>query len=326
MNSEQLSENDDDSLRLPQVLRQNHNQGDGSPHGQNMSSPDSPAEHSLSQPSLVNNEKSKEKHKSHDQMILMSNQKKALAKSVLEGGYIRRMASLNASACVTALIEPEKKVRPHLSNSPSYMSKDGKESRKSWSLSSSEDLTPAVPVERMKDHQRVKDLSLSPAGFYGSSASSSEADTSKDSDEIVPHVLMALASSLARNSTCDLDEIPCNKLGLLYNGDTIHPAARVFYNSDVDLTLPERIISRVVPSRDKFVSSAIQEALSQRLAGKKRKGAKANNGWSPIGNSIKTIEYKKGSNLVVRRYYAGIRRSHAKEVTMIIHEHTLTRL
>lgn len=249
---------------------------------------------SMKQPSLVleHLKKTGERKKSgYDRTLAES-----ASSSLLFGGYMRRMASLNASACVTALMEPEKKNRPHkntLSKSPHKIGVDSSETqlrqqepRKSWSLSPSDDLSPGMPpivglddLEHSRD-SRVKDSSLSPARFYSSPSSSDEADTSKDSDDFLgvtePHqvyTLLALAT-LASAVSCELDEIPFNKLGLLYNGDTIHPAAKVFYTSDTDLTLPDRIIPRVVPSREEFLRSAISKAVVQRSIGKKRKGAK----------------------------------------------------
>lgn len=108
-------------------------------------------------------------------------------------------------------------------------------------------------------------------------SSSSEADTSKDSDEILDvsttpqvYTLIALAS-LAASRESDLDLVPFNTLGLLYNGDTLHPSARAFYTSDTDLTLPDKIIPKIVPSREAFVYSAITDAVSLRVMNQKRK-------------------------------------------------------
>jgi hypothetical protein len=205
--------------------------------------------------------------------------------SLIYGGYMRRMASLNASARVSALMEPEKKYKntatePHKFNSNEALLR---ESRKSWSISSSDDLSIGIPSPT-EDFELPgqKDLSLSPARFYGSSSTSSEADVSKDSDEILGAIsepgdmykrLLALAA-LHTATTYDLDEIRFNTLGLLYSGDTIHPSKRVFYTSDTDFSLPDRIIPRVVPSQEKFLGPAIRNALAQRSAGKKRRGAK----------------------------------------------------
>ena len=235
---------------------------------------------SAKQPAIILDDhlkKSKERKKSgYDRRLAES------ASNSLIGGYMRRMASLNASACVSAMMEPEKKGRLDKSKLYGVNSNETQliEARKSWSISSSDDLSAGIPspIVDLEDLEptRAKELSLSPARFYGSSASS-DADTSKDSDDILnvsdPNLLLAIAT-LASATPYILDELAFNKLGLLYNGDTIHPAARVFFTSDTDLSLPDRIIPRVVPSQEKFLKRSISKAMTQRLVGKKRKGAK----------------------------------------------------
>lgn len=198
------------------------------------------------------------------------------------GGYMRRMASLNASACVAAMMEPEKKYRPHkLSYKTGYRS-PVKESRKSSSSSNDDPTYPGMTLISSSPHIKRHIESPSPESLHALSTSSisstSEADTSKDSDEILDstpqvYTLLALAS-LAANRASELDLIPFNTLGLLYNGDTIHPNTRAFYTSDTDLILPQRIIPKVIPSREEFVNMAITEALRPRSMNRKRKAAK----------------------------------------------------
>lgn len=214
---------------------------------------------------------------------------KALAeygnKNLFAGGYMRRMASLNASACVAAMMEPDKKTRTHKSSSYGYGDKIhhicSKRELRSISVSSSDDSPSPIAASR---HwlMRSKDPSLSPAARLSSSSISSEADTSQESCDSmdVTGTLMALASRFATLDDYVPDEVQYNRLGLLYNGDTIHPAARVFYTSDTDLTLPARIIPTVVPSQLEFVKSAISDAQAQQFVKKKRKAAKVS--WQSI--------------------------------------------
>lgn len=207
------------------------------------------------------------------------------------GGYIRRMASLNASACVAALIEPEKRSKSHKNGSGLTNIGDKshlrQESVRSLLVSPSDDfLHPRVTPNsspHMKDSLRTKEYSLSPARLdkLSTSSLSSEADSSKDSDELLEvatdpqvYTLLALASSLASAHGSELEFLPYNKLGLLYNGDTLHPNARMFYTSDTELTMPDRVIPRVVPSQQRFVRSAISDALAQISVKRKRKPAK----------------------------------------------------
>ena len=203
---------------------------------------------------------------------------KALAeygnKNIFHGGYMRRMASLNASACVAAMMEPEKKTKTQKSFYGDKIHHSSKRELRSTSVSSSESLPSPIAASR---HwlTRSMDTSLSPARLSSSSLSS-EADTSRDSCDSmdVTGTLMELATRFANFDDFVPDEVQHNRLGLLYNGDTIHPAARVFYTSDTDLTLPARIIPTVVPSQLKFVKSAISDAQAQQFVKKKRKAAK----------------------------------------------------
>ena len=300
MSSKHMSGEDQISLRPSQMLTDEGREDDSIDVDEQGTS-DSDAQgnseigsHSMKQPSLILKDLKKNKEKQKVTQDRISADKYVVGspcKSVLEGGYMRRMASLNASACVSALMEPEKKPRPHKSllSKPTKISSDEaklrqqkRETRKSWSLSSSDDTSPLMPP-LMGLENRKESQGMSPGRFYGSSTSPSDADTSKDSEDILDvsgpqiYTLLALAS-LANCASYDVDEIPYNKLGLLYNGDTVHPAARVFYTSDVDLTLPERIIPRVVPSREQFVRDAVSKSVAQRSVGKKKKGAKVSVG------------------------------------------------
>lgn len=191
------------------------------------------------------------------------------------GGYMRRMASLNASACVAALMEPEKKSKSLKANTLTYLVRSP---QRSSSTSSSDGLPSPMLNPHIRETLRPKDFLLSPTSLYNSSTSAlslseSEADTSKDSDDLEPHVYGALLA-LASIAGFEPDEVSYNKLGLLYNGDTLYPCARVFYASDTDLTLPGKIIPRIVPSREMFVRSAVDDALRRRPNKTKKKGAK----------------------------------------------------
>lgn len=193
------------------------------------------------------------------------------------GGYMRRMASLNASACVAALMEPEKKSKSLKANTLTYINRLVRSPQRSSSTSSSDGLPSPMLSPHLRETLRPKDFLLSPTSLYNSSTSAlslseSEADTSKDSDDLEPHVYGALLALAMAGF--EPDEVSYNKLGLLYNGDTLYPCARVFYASDTDLTLPGKIIPRIVPSREMFVRSAVDDALRRRPNKTKKKGAK----------------------------------------------------
>ena len=210
--------------------------------------------------------------------LVLTDYKKNSRKCDVVGGvvstdnYNRRMASLNESACVVAMIEPEKKFVNKAIRHPEV-------SRNAVAKKS----PPTLPTDFKQggeclftDYSGMQKRSPSP---YSCSSSSSEAESSYYSSSELemtePQVfstLLALAS-LADESHSD-DEIPYNCYGLLYNGDTIFPSARVFYASDNDFSLPRRIIPRVLPSREMCARAAASQVLDLKFVGKKKKAAK----------------------------------------------------
>lgn len=193
--------------------------------------------------------------------------------TVSTGNYIRRVASLNASACVTALMEPERKSFSKAIRNPEVC------------LKAVPTCTPTSPTGSKtssiysKDKQVTKKRSQSP--YSCSSTCSSEAESlssycsSSELDMTEPHVYRTLLvlASMADESHCE-DDISYNRYGLLYNGDTVFPSARVFYNSDTDLSLPHRIIPKVLPSHEKYARAAADQVLRFKSIGKKKKAAK----------------------------------------------------
>lgn len=192
---------------------------------------------------------------------------------VSTGSYIRRMASLNASACVAALMEPEKKYSTKAIRHPEISTKAvaGK-------------FLPNWPIDSKHDrgllfanYSNMQKRSQSPCSC--SSASSSEAESSyyssSDLDITEPHVFRTLLQMVTLNDESHSDDDALyNCYGLLYNGDTMFPSARVFYASDTDLSLPHRIIPRVLPSREMYARAAASQVHKLKVVGKKKKAAK----------------------------------------------------
>lgn len=239
----------------------------------------------VSSPPSLSTKQKKTKKIGHDKALAEYGNKNMF------GGYMRRMASLNASACVAAMMEPEKKTKTHKSSYGDKVHHSIKRELRSTSVSSSDGLPSPIAGSR-HSLTRSRDSSLSPKEKTRKekgkkspparlSSISSEADTSRDSCDSmdVTGTLMALATRFANIDDYVPDEVQFNRLGLLYNGDTVHPAARVFYTSDTDLTLPARIIPTVVPSRLEFVKSVINDAQTHQFVKKKRKAAKVSLAW-----------------------------------------------
>jgi len=188
--------------------------------------------------------------------------------------YVRRMASLNASAVNSAMMETDKKSFNKAVRSPEASLKTL--SKQSLARSLNSELS--EKDESFKFDEKLNS-SLCPRSPSPSSCSSLSCESQSlqyspgDIDIQAPQVMGTILALLDQQQT-EEEEVPYNRLGLLYNGDTYHPFERLFYNSDTDLTLPQRIIPKVFPSRDMFLAAAIKQSLPLRSAGKKKKAAK----------------------------------------------------
>lgn len=184
--------------------------------------------------------------------------------SALFGGYVHRMASLNARACVSAIFEPERKTttansptrkriaksvtrrgprKSILSVGPSqHAQKDGPSRSKGVVLN----VNAVIPV-----------IKLEPSGFE------------------VPACAMIVQGIPEHR---DHGEIPYNKLGLLHNGDSMHPDAQVFLSrsSKNQLEMPRRIYPTLVPSRLSTVRRASLKATSTGVVHYPKKRYKVN--------------------------------------------------
>ena len=250
--------------------------------GMDPGSPPDKQSYSMKQPSLIL--KDVKKNPEDRSRAFSSKEKLEISQPLLyeTGGYMRRMASLNASARVSAMMEPEKKFRPNKWSQKPTGKTHGLRPRRSSSPSSNDESTYPTRLSLMTSPRHAH-TTLSPRRPHNLSSSSfsstSESDTSRELEDILdssatPQVctLLALATLAAsRAAESDLDQIPFNTLGLLYNGDTVHSSARVFYTSDTDLALPHRIIPTIVPSRDEFVDLAVRDALALRGVNQRRK-------------------------------------------------------
>ena len=174
-------------------------------------------------------------------------------------GYVKRMASLNARACVAVLMENERRyLKPKLMGS---LEKEMQQRSVSNSpplrepeecISPQSPASPVVdtlhhPSEVMTDGDGLSDLSET--GVPENQSNDANCRPSKSSDQ-------------------DLEEASFNTLGLLYNGDTVHPHACIFLSSD--WKIPERIIPVVVPAKADMLSSTIKLAREQHRQNRKK--------------------------------------------------------
>ena len=190
----------------------------------------------------------------------------SLYSNVLQGGYVKRMASLNAAACVSAMMEPQKKstVRHNGTVSKSTSQHDVTASssavvhpkqldtRHSSLSDASKVFDPSLQLSNVITTIGGKDQLMKvpvTSALYLSDYSDEEEDEMPVPTPIQP---------------CSLEDLPFVSIGLLHNGSTIHPDTRVFYKSDKNLrlSLPARITPVLVPSNMVNVRRAIECAAA----------------------------------------------------------------
>lgn len=185
-------------------------------------------------------------------------------------GFVKRLASLNARARVTALIEPEKRSIKAKSPPVSPMVVVKKS-------------PPLIPLQRSKplieegkSPQAVIALQCLPKGETRMSRSTitpvevegSITPTSHTPNFEMPCYVHLFGFMTSQTQTpeqveedSELESVPYNSVGLLYNGSAVHPTTRVFLTCEG--VLPSRIIPVVVPSKVENLKMAIKIAREQ---------------------------------------------------------------
>lgn len=205
----------------------------------------------------------------------------------------RRLASLNASARVSALMKPEpKKAKSILKVNPSAMISTTGCMKRMASLNARACV--AAMMESEKTYSKSKknrlcsrksssrsNIKKSPSPSVRGSPSRYSGPSSIAEFPIVPATVDQLTKSgpfvyvnLGPKATEEVIDPPSyNTSGLLYNGDTIHPTkCRIFYtNLGRELSLPRFVFPTLVPSRVDYIGAMVEKAIENR---RQRKGAK----------------------------------------------------
>ena len=176
--------------------------------------------------------------------------------SVIFKGYVHRMASLNARACVAAFLEPERKASPKLTGQNGYNKPDRSRVKRNSKSNSSKLSLPATGDDSMTKPKAVV-LNLSAI------------ENAIPVIKLETNGLQIPACAVIVQGPNDHyhDEgakVPYNKMGLLYNGDTLHPHAQVFLTQsrNNELELPSRVVPVLVPSRLSTVKKAAEKAAA----------------------------------------------------------------
>ena len=177
--------------------------------------------------------------------------------SVVIGGYVHRMANLNARACVAAFLQPERKRTSKVTKLKGHKktTKTTKSICKSKStLSTTIDHT--VPDE---------DISKSKAVVLKLNGIESAIPVLRFEANGIEIPTCAVIVQGLDGQDEDESKVAYNKLGLLYNGDTIHPHSQVFLTQSMNrvLQLPNRVVPTIVPSRLSTVRRAARKASSR---------------------------------------------------------------
>lgn len=194
-------------------------------------------------------------------------------------GYVRRMASLNARACVSAMMEPTR--QPYKRKTENVPLKAPHKASKSEVKALNQCVLPG-PSRRVSP-RRSPIPTTQPGMVTRSRQSSVEQDDPTD-----PNLISSLSSTSANHGYLVLCASPntlkqCgiiqgfsegstyNSEGLLWNGATVHPHARVYFNPDG--TLPHLIVPPVCPVKPHRVHET--KASARSLYMKKRKRQRA---------------------------------------------------
>ena len=181
--------------------------------------------------------------------------------NVVFGGYVHRMANLNARACVAAFLRPEKRVSQKLSDNNVHKKIAG-----SMIAKSSGTYPRANDPEGSNSEAVVLNLNGIENAIPVIKIEGDEGD--------IPACAVLLQNMDARHNAGEDDlEASYNTQGLLYNGDTMHPDALFFLTQspDSDLLLPERIIPTLVPTRLSTVNRAVRNAVCRGVMGRVKK-------------------------------------------------------
>ena len=179
--------------------------------------------------------------------------------------FVKRMASLNARACVTAMIEPERKYarQNHHRSLQQKPTSDPPVEVKSESLQ----LKPA-PIHRLQNSEiepcRNADVTTTTVAIK------SPPPEAYHSDAVISAAPCTVTAVPDGAQEGEVEIVPFNRLGLLYNGRTVHPDTPVFLTSEG--MLPARIMPTVVPP--KATSLQLMEYAQSAREQQKRKARK----------------------------------------------------
>ena len=195
---------------------------------------------------------------------------------VLKDYCVHRMANLNAKACVAAYFQPDKKL-------PAKRRKRNRWCRRKIRSTSKTkcDVDDETAVLNASPKQVVLDVKESTSNPVILNVSGVE--------NVIPVITfsgmkMPPCAVVVEGLDAQSDDVQAasyNTMGLLHNGDTLHPQTRVFLEGSHELHLPSKIVPTLVPARQSTVRRAVEKAVSVGVTHHNRKPAKV--GWEVYG-------------------------------------------
>lgn len=190
--------------------------------------------------------------------------------NIIQGGFVHRMANFNTRACVAAFFqtESEKKVSPNQThNQHKKTTKPEVKSRSMPAIGVSSAAKYLPNVEPSESRAMVVTLNVAPTAI--------PVINFENRSSVDVSTFSRILHDVDGNGVDD-SKVPFNKLGLLYNGDTIHPHARIFLTQSVGNPpwLPKTIVPTLVPSRSSTVRRAVRKATSTGIVHKNKKISK----------------------------------------------------
>lgn len=224
-------------------------------------------------------------------------------------GYVKRIASLNARACVAVLVGTSRK------SSAAHPSACSSTSRGKGSVAGKKRRPPSNSnhnnSKKRKGDQNEHSVSVDgggKSGDDGGDSSGAEDDqstqpgpglqlprlTTHQSSDLTDletpesagmrHAELQCFESVSSSSEetsrdeqqapqpCSLESLPYNSLGLLYSGDCVHLNTRIFYTTEG--YIPNRVVPLVEPSRLFEVALAVGQVMKQNLSAIRKKASK----------------------------------------------------
>ena len=186
---------------------------------------------------------------------------------VLEG-CVHRLANLNATACVTAYLQPDKKMPSKRRRRSTRWCR--RKAKSKYTSKCDNDESAVLNTSPKQVVLNIEESTSNPVILNVSGV-----------ENVIPVITFsgmkmppcAVVVEGLDDQTGD-GQASYNTMGLLHNGDTLHPHAQVFLEGSHELHLPSRIVPTLVPARQSTVRRAVKNAISVGIARRHRKPAK----------------------------------------------------